>query len=110
MKNNLDFYSGKKILITGNTGFKGSWLSIYLRCLGSSVYGLSDMEYDGLYKMANVNKILSDQLFVDINNISLDELESLILSNLFKLDLKSSAFVFAHIFKFKSKLAGSKIP
>lgn len=78
MKNNLDFYSGKKILITGNTGFKGSWLSIYLRCLGSSVYGLSDREYDGLYKMANVNKILSDQLFIDINNTSLDELSEII--------------------------------
>jgi len=78
MNKNLNFYSGKKILITGNTGFKGSWLSIYLNCLGASVYGLSDKEYEGIYKMASVNKILEDQLLIDINNISIDELSEVI--------------------------------
>lgn len=34
-------YSGKKILITGNTGFKGSWLSTWLLMLGADVYGFS---------------------------------------------------------------------
>jgi CDP-glucose 4,6-dehydratase len=34
-----DFYRGKKILITGNTGFKGSWLSIWLNELGAEVHG-----------------------------------------------------------------------
>lgn len=34
-------YKNKKILITGNTGFKGSWLSIWLLRLGAKVYGLS---------------------------------------------------------------------
>lgn len=37
-----EHYSNKKILITGNTGFKGSWLSIWLNELGAKVYGLSD--------------------------------------------------------------------
>lgn len=32
-------FKGKKVLITGNTGFKGSWLSIWLKELGASVYG-----------------------------------------------------------------------
>ena len=32
----------KKILITGNTGFKGSWLSLCLITLGAKVYGFSD--------------------------------------------------------------------
>ncbi len=32
-------YKGKKVLITGNTGFKGSWLSITLLELGAEVYG-----------------------------------------------------------------------
>jgi len=34
-------YRNKKILITGNTGFKGSWLTIWLLKLGAHVYGLS---------------------------------------------------------------------
>lgn len=34
-------YSGKRVLITGNTGFKGSWLSYWLLQLGAKVYGYS---------------------------------------------------------------------
>jgi len=34
-------YNGKKVLVTGNTGFKGSWLSIWLLRLGADVYGIS---------------------------------------------------------------------
>lgn len=34
-------YNGKKVLITGNTGFKGSWLSVWLQMLGADVYGYS---------------------------------------------------------------------
>lgn len=36
-----DIYKGKKILITGNTGFKGSWLSTWFAMLGAKVYGYS---------------------------------------------------------------------
>lgn len=35
-----NFYKGKKILITGHTGFKGSWLSIWLHALGAEVIGI----------------------------------------------------------------------
>ena len=38
----LDNYSNKKILITGNTGFKGPWLCLFLKTLGASVIGYSD--------------------------------------------------------------------
>jgi CDP-glucose 4,6-dehydratase len=34
-------YSGKKVLVTGNTGFKGSWLCTWLLSLGADVYGIS---------------------------------------------------------------------
>jgi len=36
-----DIFAGKKVLVTGNTGFKGSWLTIWLLKLGAHVYGLS---------------------------------------------------------------------
>ena len=34
-------YKGRRILVTGNTGFKGSWLSFWLHLLGADVYGFS---------------------------------------------------------------------
>ena len=36
-----DFYRGKSVLVTGHTGFKGSWLSLWLNELGASVTGLA---------------------------------------------------------------------
>ena len=36
-----DFYSGKKVLVTGHTGFKGSWLSLLLKELNANVLGYS---------------------------------------------------------------------
>jgi len=36
-----NFYKGKKVLITGHTGFKGSWLAIWLHELGADVIGIS---------------------------------------------------------------------
>lgn len=38
----FDFFKDKKIVITGHTGFKGSWLSIWLHMLGAEIYGISD--------------------------------------------------------------------
>lgn len=44
MQNNIDifdgFFRGKKVLVTGHTGFKGSWLCIWLHELGAEVVGV----------------------------------------------------------------------
>ena len=40
MLNNLNFFKNKKILITGHTGFKGSWLSL-INQVGAKVIGYS---------------------------------------------------------------------
>ena len=37
-----DTYSGRRVLVTGHTGFKGSWLTMWLRHLGAEVTGYSD--------------------------------------------------------------------
>ena len=34
-------YKNKKVLITGHTGFKGSWLALWLNLLGAKVIGVS---------------------------------------------------------------------
>lgn len=36
-----EYFKNKKVLITGHTGFKGSWLSLWMSMLGAEVYGIS---------------------------------------------------------------------
>ena len=36
-----DFWSGRRVLVTGHTGFKGAWLTCWLRDLGAEVHGVS---------------------------------------------------------------------
>ena len=36
-----DFWSGRRVLLTGHTGFKGSWLTCWLQQLGAEVMGVS---------------------------------------------------------------------
>jgi CDP-glucose 4,6-dehydratase len=38
---NADFWRGKRVFLTGHTGFKGSWLSLWLQSMGANVYGLA---------------------------------------------------------------------
>jgi len=69
---NLDlsnFFNGKKILITGNTGFKGAWLSLYLHHLGAELYGLSlESQFEAsVYPTCNIAGI-TRQFYADIND------------------------------------------
>jgi CDP-glucose 4,6-dehydratase len=53
---NPDFWKGKHVLITGHTGFKGSWLSLLLQSLGAHVvgYALAPPTSPSLFKVADV--------------------------------------------------------
>jgi len=53
---NKSFWSRKKVLITGHTGFKGSWLSIWLQHMGAEVIGVSldPPTNPNLFTVANV--------------------------------------------------------
>ena len=57
MEVNLNFWKNKRVLITGNTGFKGSWLSILLNYLGSNIEGLSLLPLNdpNLYTESNLS-------------------------------------------------------
>ena len=35
------YYQGRRVLVTGHTGFKGGWISLWLKKLGASVWGVS---------------------------------------------------------------------
>ena len=52
------FFKGKKVLITGHTGFKGSWLTAWLQILGAKVVGVSNgfLSYPNHYQLLNLKK------------------------------------------------------
>lgn len=57
-----DFYKNKKVLVTGHTGFKGSWLTIWLKHLGADVVGIAldpTSERD-LFLLSNVKDNIID--------------------------------------------------
>ena len=41
MRPDADFWSGQRVLLTGHTGFKGTWMSLWLERLGAEVTGLA---------------------------------------------------------------------
>ncbi|MDR1199758.1 MAG: CDP-glucose 4,6-dehydratase [Prevotellaceae bacterium] len=41
----MEFYKNRSVLVTGHTGFKGSWLSIWLNLLGAQVIGFAQNPY-----------------------------------------------------------------
>jgi CDP-glucose 4,6-dehydratase len=65
-------FNNKKVLVTGNTGFKGSWLTIWLNKLGANVSGFSNNQitYPSMYKDLNVGKMVK-QTYGDITDFNL---------------------------------------
>jgi CDP-glucose 4,6-dehydratase len=59
-----DFWRGKRVLVTGHTGFKGSWLSLWLQTLGARVAGLALDPPTGpnLFGVASVGRGMSSSI------------------------------------------------
>lgn len=64
------FWHGKRVFITGHTGFKGSWLSIWLHAVGAQVYGysLAPDTNPSLFDVADVSSLLSGHTIADIRD------------------------------------------
>ena len=63
------FFKYKKILITGHTGFKGSWLMRWLEILGAEVIGISDIPTKpSNYEILKNNSKIKD-IRADIRNL-----------------------------------------
>jgi CDP-glucose 4,6-dehydratase len=76
MKNKLlvlrKFWKNKKVFLTGHTGFKGSWFSIFLNLLGAKVigYSLKPDKKLNLFDLAKLDKEIYGSIIGDIRNYS----------------------------------------
>ena len=64
---NYNVFNKKKVIITGHTGFKGSWLSLWLSKYNCKIFGISDK----LKKKSSFNSFINnkvDNYFIDIKN------------------------------------------
>jgi len=66
------FYAGKRILVTGHTGFKGSWLSLWLHRLGATVHGyaLNPPTEPSLFESAGIRTMLASDTRADLADLA----------------------------------------
>lgn len=66
----FDIYKNKKVFITGHSGFKGSWLSLWLHHIGAKIYGYSLKPNTTFnhFDILSMQKIFEKSYFEDINN------------------------------------------
>ena len=64
------FWQGKRVLVTGHTGFKGSWLSLWLHKSGAEVHGyaLPPPTTTNLFSVASVASLLKSHATADVRD------------------------------------------
>ncbi len=67
-----DFWTDRRVLLTGHTGFKGAWLSLWLQSLGARVTGLAPAPptEPSLYALARVGDRMAGELAIDVRDAS----------------------------------------
>jgi CDP-glucose 4,6-dehydratase len=68
---NTAFWKGKKVFVTGHTGFKGAWLSLWLAHMGAEVYGYATKPptNPSFYEVCQVESRLAGVTYNDIRNL-----------------------------------------
>lgn len=68
----MDFWQGKKVFLTGHTGFKGGWLALWLQSLGTDLIGFSlpPLTTPSLFEIAQVEKGMTS-IIGDITDLDL---------------------------------------
>ncbi|MBE7411770.1 MAG: CDP-glucose 4,6-dehydratase [Leptospiraceae bacterium] len=66
------FWKGKKVLLTGHTGFKGSWLTLWLKKLGAEIYGVSldPITVPSIFQLAGISNEVKIDSRIDIRNLN----------------------------------------
>ena len=69
---NEHFWRQKRVFLTGHTGFKGSWLALWLGSLGARLYGyaLNPSTDPSLYVSAEINQDLETDTRADLSDLS----------------------------------------
>ena len=63
----INFWRNKKVLITGHTGFKGSWMILVLNLFGAKIYGFSlKPDKKSLFVQAKCSKLIEKNIYSDI--------------------------------------------
>ena len=67
---NPEFWRGKRVFLTGHTGFKGGWLSLWLHSMGAEVHGyaLTPPTETNLFTVAEVDKCMASSEIADIRD------------------------------------------
>lgn len=67
---NEQFWAGKKVFLTGHTGFKGSWLCMWLSSMGAEVtgYSLEPSTSPSLFDLCNIKALLKNNVIADIRD------------------------------------------
>lgn len=66
------FWSGRRVFITGHTGFKGSWLCLWLQAMGADItgYALAPVGEPDLFALFDIESNLSQHIIADIRDRS----------------------------------------
>lgn len=83
------FWNKKKVFVTGHTGFKGSWLCIFLKYLGAEVtgYSLEPNSNPNLFTQCNIEKNIKKSIIGDVRDYK----------NLYNAVKKSKASIIFHL-------------